>query len=708
MRPDFRLFAFGLALAFDMARVWAGPSISGFNPVYGPAGGVNPININGSGFKASTSLTVKFNGTAATSPYADTDTHLSCYVASSTPLGSAPIFVQVGTASTLSSSNFTVIGLAPYVTDFSPNTGSAGTQVTFHGANLASANALFNGVVGTFVSAASGVLVSAAPTSVTTGPIVLTNASGRFTNTSLFYVPPVIRGFSPASGRSGTNLVVTGTNFLDATTVYFAGTNGTFTLSAAPTVLSNGALTVAVPTNAVTGAIRVAAPAGQAQTSRNFTILPIIYGFSPTNGNTGTNVVVAGANFTAINLKVFFNGVQASSVSSVGFGSLTATVPSGTATGPISVTTVDGGFTNASLFYLPPVVTSFTPTNSTMGTTVKITGNNFTGATAVSFNGTSASSFVVSNTTTIGAVVPSAFATGPISVTGPAGTATSTASFYGLPAVSFFSPTHGLPGARIMLSGLNFLGATAVKFNGTTASYNVTNNATIGATVPTGALTGTITVAGPAGTNASSSSFTLDYTNDILVTMTDAPDPVPVGSNLVYTITVANNSAFTATNVLFTNTLPDLVKLSGASTTMGSLDTSANPILGSISSMSANASATVTLTVVPQSGGFITNTAAAGSAFTDPVPANNATNTVTTVLPRLRAFRTRTNTVVLGWPAPSTGFNLLQNTNLKTTNWFAVTNTPAAVHVTNAVTTNENQVILTPSATNRVYRLKYP
>jgi hypothetical protein len=39
--------------------------------------------------------------------------------------------------------------------------------------------------------------------------------------------------------------------------------------------------------------------------------------------------------------------------------------------------------------------------------------------------------------------------------------------------------------------------------------------------------------------------------------------------------------------------------------------------------------------------------------------------------PLLRIFRTPTNTVVVSWPSPSTGWNLQQNTNLTTTNWVA-------------------------------------
>jgi|SRR5215471_8442450 len=66
--------------------------------------------------------------------------------------------------------------------------------------------------------------------------------------------------------------------------------------------------------------------------------------------------------------------------------------------------------------------------------------------------------------------------------------------------------------------------------------------------------------------------------------------------------------------------------------------------------------------------------------------------------PLLRVVLSGTNTVVVAWPAPSTGFSLQQNPAVGTTNWSGVTNNVLVVG-------SENQVIIAPPAGNRFFRL---
>lgn len=74
-------------------------------------------------------------------------------------------------------------------------------------------------------------------------------------------------------------------------------------------------------------------------------------------------------------------------------------------------------------------ISSFTPTSGAGGTTVTIYGNQFTGATAVKFNGVNAASFTVNSDTQITATVANGTTTGKISVTTGTGTVQSVADF---------------------------------------------------------------------------------------------------------------------------------------------------------------------------------------------------------------------------------------------------------------------------------------
>ena len=147
-----------------------------------------------------------------------------------------------------------------------------------------------------------------------------------------------------------------------------------------------------------------------------------------------------------------------------------------------------------------------------MGTRIAIQGRNFEGATAVRFNGVDAS-FSRYGNDEIEATVPTGATSGPITVVTPAGTAQSAASFTvtlaAQPVVTGFTPAAGRPGRVITVNGSNLTGATLVGFGGVSATFTVTSDAALVASVPMGARTGQITVSGPGGTGRSQGIFTV-------------------------------------------------------------------------------------------------------------------------------------------------------------------------------------------------------
>ena len=114
--------------------------------------------------------------------------------------------------------------------------------------------------------------------------------------------------------------------------------------------------------------------------------------------------------------------VQGSDGKMVGVAEEGGSVPQGnTASG--AVFTLDEGLTPPK-----PTILNFTPSTGKVGSSVMIHGAHFIGSTQVSFNGVSAS-FQVLNTGNIKATVPTGATTGPIAVTNPGGTASSSKNF---------------------------------------------------------------------------------------------------------------------------------------------------------------------------------------------------------------------------------------------------------------------------------------
>lgn len=121
-------------------------------------------------------------------------------------------------------------------------------------------------------------------------------------------------------------------------------------------------------------------------------------------------------------------------------------------------------------------------------------------------------------------------------------------------------------------------------------------------------------------------------TADLLVNMTDNPDPVVAGGNLTYAVTVSNAGPFGATSVTMSQTLPASVIYVSATPSQGSCSLSGSTVNCTIGSIANAANASVTIVVKPQSGGTITSSVSVTGAQVDPAPANNSASEQTTVL----------------------------------------------------------------------------
>ncbi len=119
--------------------------------------------------------------------------------------------------------------------------------------------------------------------------------------------------------------------------------------------------------------------------------------------------------------------------------------------------------------------------------------------------------------------------------------------------------------------------------------------------------------------------------SDLVVTKTDSPDPVLMGNNLTYTVTVRNQGIGKAYSVVMTDTLPVSATLVAVSTTKGACSRPAGQVICSLGTLNKNASARVTIITRPMAAGVITNTATASTTSAETNLANNTASAATTI-----------------------------------------------------------------------------
>jgi len=162
-----------------------------------------------------------------------------------------------------------------------------------------------------------------------------------------------------------------------------------------------------------------------------------------------------------------------------------------------------------------PTVTNVSPPigPAAGGATVTISGDTFTGATAVRFGTAQAASFTVSSATSITATAPPGAGTVDVTVTTPAGMSPTSAadrySYQAAPTVAKLSAKSGpaAGGTIVTITGTEFTGASKVGFGQTSAVEFTVNSPTSITAVAPAAAAGTVdvNVTNVAGTSASSS-----------------------------------------------------------------------------------------------------------------------------------------------------------------------------------------------------------
>ncbi len=535
------------------------PTITTVSPVTSSVG--STVTIGGQNF-GTTVGTVTFNGVAATPT-----TWGSEAIVTPVPQGATTGPVVVNAGGTASNSYpFTISG---GITGISPNEGASGTTVTISGtgfgASQSGGTVTFNGIAAPVSSWSDTSIVVTAPTAGTTGHVsVLSN--GASTLGPVYSYPPAITGLSPNSGPVGTLVTISGSNF----GMSQSGSGIAFgQVSAFPTQWGQNSITVPVPVGTVSGPLSVVVN-GLFSNQVTFTV----NGSGATGGITGrvtqpdgvTPIQSAAATVLSGNIPVGSASTNSSGIYSVsglppgtygvqtsafGYGAASqsgvvviagqSTQANFTLTAQTTVSyayDADGRLVGvstpsqgAAAYSYDPVgnilsisrtgsgqvsVLSFSPIIGPVGTQVTISGTGFSPnplQDTVTVNGTTAAVNSASTTQLI-ITVPIGATTGPISVTSPSGTASSTAQFtVGVPvgssSITSFTPNSGPVGSIVTITGSGFdvIANDQVEFDGYPAYVSAATPTTITAAVPAQAQSGPISVTTPLGSATSSADF---------------------------------------------------------------------------------------------------------------------------------------------------------------------------------------------------------
>ncbi len=193
--------------------------------------------------------------------------------------------------------------------------------------------------------------------------------------------------------------------------------------------------------------------------------------FTPASGPVGTTVTIYGTGFSATpsSNTVKFNGTTAT-VLTASTTVLTANVPSGATTGPISVTVAGNTATSSANFSVgtggAPTLSSFSPAVAGYGDTVILTGTNYDTTAINNRVGFAAAigAVATATSTTLTVPVPASAQTGKISVSTPQGHVTS--------AQEFFVAPSGVVAADIQYTGRATVNGATVVASITIANKN--------------------------------------------------------------------------------------------------------------------------------------------------------------------------------------------------------------------------------------------
>jgi hypothetical protein len=401
---------------------------------------------------------------------------------------------------------------APTIAGFTPLSGAAGSEVRIQGENFSprlTDNVVSLGGVTLVVRGATPTeLTVIVPSGATSGAFVVRVAgAGEATSTTQFVVGSgtQISAFEPRVASPGARLTLTGTGFATRAT-----TNRVFLENVPLRVISATAtqLVVELPANAASGRLLVdVRGGGRAYSTEPLTVLPAptITALDPVSGVVGSQLRIRGTNFGSDIRQVQASiGTTALTLRAVTPTELTAQLPAGAVTGPISVTVAGLPPVVSAMPFtvlLPVAVSGLEPISGPVGTEVTIRGQGF--STTLTDNRVTLVNVecpvVAATPTELRVRIPQS-GSGPLVVTVlNAGTARTTQPFVITtpPFIVRVEPAAATIGSLVRIVGTSFGTSSAVvevALAGRRMDVRSITDTQIEAVVPPGATSGRITV----------------------------------------------------------------------------------------------------------------------------------------------------------------------------------------------------------------------
>ncbi len=388
----------------------------------------------------------------------------------------------------------------PKITGINPNPSATGTQVTLSGSSFGGAKSpswyvTFGGTrASEYGPWSDGSITCTVPGGLSGRVTVQVFNDGGLSAGADFGVQPHIGGVSPPSGKTGSNVTVTGTSFGASRGSSYVCFNGVG--SPGYSSWSDSSVTCEVPAG-ISGVANVTVTTSGGESNWfQFNVIPDLDAVTPASGTIGSEVKLTGNAFGATRggSYVTFGGVQATQYTGWADGEIRCLVPAGVS-GTVDVTvTTPGGTSNAVKFGVAPHIDGLSPGSGTVNTTVTIVGSGFgpaQGDSYVKFDGVKAVAYASWSDGQVVCNVPFG-AWGITNVTLVTGGGTSNGQrFVVVPHLDIMDPQSGIVGSTVTLTGSAFgptRGSSYVMFGDTkVTTYTSWNDVKIVCKVPLGA-----------------------------------------------------------------------------------------------------------------------------------------------------------------------------------------------------------------------------